>query len=70
MYSKSQKIYNEIYLLIKYVKSLLWRVAERLSYIEDSWRLNVKSYILLNIFLSYARSIYSVTCVGAQVTLS
>jgi hypothetical protein len=26
---------NEIYLLIKYIKSVLWRVAKRLSYIED-----------------------------------
>ena len=25
---------NEIYLLIKYIKSFLWRVAKRLSYIE------------------------------------
>ena len=25
---------NEIYLLIKYIKSVLWRVAKRLSYIE------------------------------------
>ena len=27
---------NEIYLLIKYVKSVLWGVAKRLSYIEDA----------------------------------
>ena len=27
---------NEIYLLIKYIKSVLWRVAKRLSYIEDA----------------------------------
>ena len=26
---------NEIYLLIKYIKSLLWRVAKCLSYIEE-----------------------------------
>ena len=26
---------NEIYLLIKYIKSVLWREAKRLSYIED-----------------------------------
>ena len=26
---------NEIYMLIKYIKSVLWRVAKRLSYIED-----------------------------------
>ena len=27
---------NEIYFLIKYTKSFLWRVAKRLSYIEDT----------------------------------
>ena len=26
---------NEIYLLIKFIKSVLWRVAKRLSYIQD-----------------------------------
>ena len=36
----SLKKYNEIY-LIKYIKSVLWRVAERLSYIQDAWCLNV-----------------------------
>ena len=38
---------NEIYLLIKYIKSVLWRVAKSLSYIEDARCLNVKA-ILLN----------------------
>ena len=28
-------------LLIKYIKSVLWRLAERLSYIDDAWRLKV-----------------------------
>jgi len=28
-------------LSIKYIKSLLWRVAERLSYTEDAWGLKV-----------------------------
>jgi len=36
---------NEIYLLIKYVKSVLWRVAKRLSYIEDARCLKVNSRI-------------------------
>ena len=27
---------NEIYLLIKYIKSVLWRVAKCLSYIEEA----------------------------------
>jgi len=30
-----ENINNEIYSLIKYVKSVLWRVTKRLSYIED-----------------------------------
>ena len=33
---------NEIYLLIKYIKSVLWRVAKRLSYTEDVRCLKVK----------------------------
>jgi len=33
---------NEIYLLIKYIKSVLWRVAKRLSYNEDARYLKVK----------------------------
>ena len=33
---------NEIYLLIKYIKSVLWRVAKRLSYKEDARCLKVK----------------------------
>jgi len=33
---------NEIYFLIKYIKSVLWRVAKRLSYIEDARCLKVK----------------------------
>ena len=32
---------NEIYLLIKYIKSVLWRVAKRLSYTEDGWCIKV-----------------------------
>ena len=34
---------NEIYLLIKYIKSVLWRVAKRLSYIEDARCLKVNA---------------------------
>ena len=36
---------NEIYLLIKYIKSVLWRVAKRLSYIEDARCLKLKSMV-------------------------
>jgi len=37
---------NEIYVLIKYIKSILWRVAKRLSYIEDTRCLKVKKIII------------------------
>ena len=33
---------NEIYLLIKYIKSVLWRAEKCLSYIEDARCLKVK----------------------------
>ena len=33
--------YNEIYLLIKYIKSVLWRLAKCLSYIEEARCLKV-----------------------------
>ena len=35
---------NEIYLLIKYIKSIFWRVAKRLPYIQDARCLKVKVY--------------------------
>ena len=38
---------NEIYLLIKYIKSVRRRVAKRLSYIEDARCLKVKARWLL-----------------------
>ena len=34
---------NEIYLLIKHIKSFLWRVAKRLSYREDARCLKIKA---------------------------
>ena len=36
---------NEIYLLIKYIKSVLWRVVKRLPYIEDAQCLKVNAGI-------------------------
>jgi len=33
---------NEVYLLIKYIKSVLWRATKRLSYVEDAGCLKVK----------------------------
>ena len=35
---------NEIYLLIKYIKSVLWRVAKRLSYTQDARYLKVNPH--------------------------
>ena len=35
--------YNEIYLLIKYIKGVLWRVAKCLSYTEDAQCLKVNN---------------------------
>ena len=40
-----QRSDNEIYLLIKYIKSVLWRVAKRLSYIWDARCLKVKGQL-------------------------
>ena len=40
---------NEIYLLIKYIKIVLWKAAKRLSYIEDARCLKVKHKILYQV---------------------
>ena len=37
---------NEIYLLIKYKKSVLWRAAKRLFYIEDARCLKFNVFML------------------------
>ena len=42
---------NEIYLLIKYIKSFLCRVAKRLSYIEDARYLKVEASFTLQILV-------------------
>ena len=47
---------NEIYLLIKYIKSVLWRVVKRLSYIEDARCLKVKEFEALFDFVQYLYS--------------
>ena len=39
---------NEIYLLIKYIKSVLWRVVKCLSYIEEVRCLKVKQSISIH----------------------
>jgi len=39
---------NEIYLLIKYIKSVFWRVVKCLSYIEDARCLKVNTHTPLS----------------------
>jgi len=39
---------NEIYLLVKYIKSVLWKVAKRMSYIEDARCLKVNALDLIH----------------------
>ena len=39
---------NEIYLLIKYIKGVLWRVAKCLSYIEEARCLKVKHNMIIH----------------------
>ena len=41
---------NEIYLLIKYIKSVLWRVAKCLSYIEEARCLKVNTRSIVRKF--------------------
>ena len=50
---------NEIYLLIKYIKSVLWRVAKCLSYIEEARCLKVKqAHLWSDVVTHYARAVY------------
>jgi len=50
---------NEIYLLNKYIKSILWRVAKRLSHIEDAQCVKVIYYAMLpgNIYRRLERNL-------------
>ena len=48
---------NEIYLLIKYVKSVLWRVVKRLSYIQDARCLKVKQLLKLSCFIPKQKNV-------------
>ena len=41
-------------MLIKYIKSVLWRVAKRLSYIEDARYLKVKIHVIQIMEFFYA----------------
>ena len=67
---------NEIYLLIKYIKSVLWRLAKLLSYIENAVCLKVKAggaysyHCILNakgtVCFPYASSLISPSCVSVD----
>ena len=52
---------NEIYLLIKYIKGVLWRVAKHLSYTEDARRLKVNPVVFLVSGMNYATWIFHCT---------
>jgi hypothetical protein len=51
---------NGIYLLIKYIKSVFWRVAVRLSYIEDARCLKVKQERFVSILETLKTSRYQI----------
>ena len=43
---------NEMYLLIKYIKSVLWKVAKCLSYIEETRCLKVNGFLVKRVIHS------------------
>ena len=51
---------NEIYLLIKFIKSFVWRVAKRLSYKQDARCLKVKCWksIYLSLYFTISQFKY------------
>ena len=60
---------NEIYLLIKYIKSVLWRVVKCLSYIQDAqclkFNYSMKFFvqkITTGLGLNRVRSLYNGVC--------
>jgi len=55
---------NEIYLLIKYIKSVLWKVAKCLSYIEHARCLKVN---VAACFLYISFFIYDFTVVTLKI---
>jgi len=58
---------NEMYLLIKYIKSVLWRVAKRLSFTEDAWCLKVKAGELQNKTKEYYHYTATSMCYNSQL---
>ena len=64
---------NEIYLLIKYIKSVLWRVAKCLSYIEDARCLRVKhaqNFIVFTGDPTHLKDQSSVVTVSVAISLT
>jgi hypothetical protein len=58
---------NSIYLLIKCIKSVLWRIAKRLSYIEDAWCLKVNMSFPVYEFWSLVWSSCQSLCLPARL---
>ena len=48
---------NEIYLLIKYIESVFWRAANRVSYIEDARCLIVSGKVATNVIRDFNRQV-------------
>ena len=58
---------NEIYLLIKSIKSVLWRVAKCLSYTEEARCLKVKYLTLLELCKCNELTLQCTTVLGPVV---
>ena len=61
-----------MYLLIKYIKSVLWRVAKRLSYIQDArcLKVNISSYVTERDSISRDGSIFTFGHTSTQQNVS
>jgi len=56
--------------LIKYIKSVLWRVAKRLSYIEDAWclKVNQKCILAFGVKGELGRKKKRATCIAQELS--
>ena len=54
---------NEIYLLIKYIKTVLWRLAKCLSYIQDAQCLKVNlAFLYTSLVVDGGVGLWSIVC--------
>jgi len=66
--SSKYQIMKYVYLLIKYTKSVLWRVAKRLSYLEEARCLKVNE-VLRSITLRWKKfNCYLISIVHAALS--